>query len=125
MHIKFEHVQAVDDKIIFQTSRKCCRHFNQREMTPRHYDVQLWFFHTALCIIATNTNAKFQVNQTGDNKVIIRTKNYSNEHYNSRANISTCSGLFTPLINFIRVHRVIYILTNFPTNWLMFVDATV
>ena len=29
------------------------------------YEVQLWFFHTALCIIASNTNAKFQVNQTG------------------------------------------------------------
>ena len=63
MHIKFEHVQAVDDKVIFQTSRKCCENFNQKEITQRHYEVQLWFFRTALCIIATNTNAKFQVNQ--------------------------------------------------------------
>ena len=66
MHIKFEDVQAVDDKSIFQTSRKCCKNFNQREITHRKYEVALWFFHTALCIIATNTNAKFQVNQTGD-----------------------------------------------------------
>ena len=62
MHIKFEDVQAVDDKAIFKTSRKWCKNFNQREMTDRHYEVELWFFHTALCIIATNTNAKFQVN---------------------------------------------------------------
>ena len=33
MHIKFENVQAVDDKDIFQTSRKCCKNFNQREIT--------------------------------------------------------------------------------------------
>ena len=85
----------------------------------------LWFFHTALCITASNTNAKFQVNQTGDNKIIIRIKNYSNEHYNSRANNSTCSGPITPLITLIRDIRVIYILTNFGTNWLIFVDATV
>ena len=65
MHIKFEHVQAVDDKFIFQTSRKCCIDFNQGEMTHRHYEVQLWFFHTALSIIATNTRAKFQVNHKG------------------------------------------------------------
>ena len=88
MQIKSENVQAVDDKVIFQTSRKCCKNFNQREITHRHHEVQLWFFHTALCIIATNTNAKFQVNQTGDDKVTLRTKNYSNELANSRANNS-------------------------------------
>ena len=71
MNIKFEHVQAVDDKVIFQTSRKCHKNFNQREITYRHYEVQSRFFHTALCIIATNTNAKFQVNQTGDDKVLL------------------------------------------------------
>ena len=100
MHIKFEHVQAVDDKVIFQTSRKC-KNFNQREITHRHYEVQLWFFHTALCIIATNTNAKFQVNQTGEDKVMPRTKNYSNELSYSRVNNSTFSGLITPLIKLI------------------------
>ena len=98
MHIKFEHIQAVDDKVIFQTSRKCCKNFNQREITHRYYEVQLRFFHTALCIIATNTNSKFQVNQTGDDKVIHWTKNYSNELYNSKANNSNCSGPITPLI---------------------------
>ena len=98
MHIKFEHVQAVDDKVIFQSSGKCCKNFNQREITHRHYEVQSWFNHTALCIIATNTNAKFQVNQTGDDKVIIQTKNYSNELYNSRATYSTHSGPITPSI---------------------------
>ena len=62
MHIKFEDVQAVDDKVIFQTCRKCCKSFNQRKITHGQYKVELWFFHTALCITATNINAKFQVN---------------------------------------------------------------
>ena len=79
MHIKFQNVQAVDDKVIFQTSGKCCNYFNQRKITHRHHEVQLRFFHTALCIIATNTNAKFQVNQTGDDKVMLWTQNYSNK----------------------------------------------
>ena len=105
MHIKFEDVQAVDDKVIFKTSRK----FNQKEITHRHYEVQLWFFHTAICIIATKTNAKFQVNQTGYDKVILRTKNYSNELSNSRAYKSSCSGLITPIIELIRDFIVIYI----------------
>ena len=125
MHTKFKHVQAVDYKVIFQTNRKCCKNFNQREITHRHYEVQLWFFHTALCIVARNTNAKFQVNQTGDDQVMLRTRNYSNKLSNSRATNSTCSGLITPLIKLIRDLRVIYILTNFGTNWLIFVDATV
>ena len=101
MHIKFEHVQAVDDKVIFQTSRKCYKNFNQRKITHRHYEVQLWFFHTALCIIATITNAKFQVNQTGDDKLMLRTKNYHNKLSNSRTNNSTYSGPITPLIKLI------------------------
>ena len=95
------NVQTVDDKVIFQTSRKCCKNFNQKEITYRHYKVQLRLFHTTLCIIATNTNAKFQVNQTGDDKVMLRTKNYSNELSNSRANNYTCSGPTTPLIKLI------------------------
>ena len=98
MQIKFEDVQAVDDTVIFQTSRKCCKNFNQREMTHRHYKLKLWFFHTALCINVTNTNTKFQVNQTGGDKVMLQTKNYSNELSNSRANNSTCSGWITPII---------------------------
>ena len=65
-------------------------------------EVQLWFFHTVLCIIATNTNAKFQVNQTGDDKAMLRTKNYSNKLSNSRANNSTCSGPITPIIELIQ-----------------------
>ena len=77
MHIKFEDVQAVDDKVIFQTSRKCCKNFNQREITHGQYKVELWFLHTALCIIASNTNAMFQVNQTADDRVMLWTKNYS------------------------------------------------
>ena len=101
MYIKFKHVQAVDDKAVFQTSRKCCKNFNQREITHRHYEVQLWFFHTALCIIATNTNAKFQVNRTGDNKVMLQTLDYSNKFSNSRANNSISSGPITPLIKLI------------------------
>ena len=98
MHIEFEDVQAVDDKVIFQTSRKCCKNFNQTEITHRQYEIELWFFHTALCIIATNTNAKFQVNQTADDKVMLRTKNYSKELSNSRANNSSRSGLIIPIM---------------------------
>ena len=59
-------------------------------------------FHPALCIIATNTNAKFQVNQTGDDKVMLWTKNYSNKLSNSRPNNSTCSDQITPIIKLIR-----------------------
>ena len=102
MHIKSEHVQAVDDKLTFQISRKCCKNFNQREITHRHYKVQLWFFHTALCYCNKHKiNAKFQVNQTGDEKVMLPTKNYSNKLSSSRANNSTCSGLITPIIKLI------------------------
>ena len=43
-------------------------------------------------------NAKFQVNQSGDDKVVLRTTNYSKELSNSRANNSSCSGLITPII---------------------------
>ena len=125
MHMKFEDVQAVDDKVIFQTSRTCCKNFNQREITYRHYEVQLWFFNTTLCTIATKTSAKFQVNQTGDDQVMLQTKNYSNELSNSRVKNSTCSCLITPIIELIRDLRAIYILTNFGTNWLIFVEATV
>ena len=120
MHVKFEHAQAVDDKVIFQTSRKCFKNFNQKEITHRYYEVQLWFFHTALCINATNTNAKFQVNQTGDDKVMLRNKNYFNELCNSRASTSTCSGPTTPLIKLVLDLRFTYILTSFGTNWLIF-----
>ena len=89
-------------KVIFQTSRKCCKNFNQREITHRQYEVELWFFYTALCIIATNTNAKFQVNQTGDNKVMLWTKSYSKELSNLKATNSNFSGLITPMITLIR-----------------------
>ena len=44
-------------------------------------------------------NAKFQVNLTGDDKAMLRTKNYSNQFSNSWANNSTCSGRITPIIN--------------------------
>ena len=60
MHIKFEDVQAVDDEVILQTSRKCCKNFNQSEITYRQDEVELWFFQTALSIIATSTNASFK-----------------------------------------------------------------
>ena len=75
MHIRFEDVQAVAEKVIFQISRKCCKNFNQREITSRQDEEELWFFHMAFGIIETKTNAKFQVNQTGDNKFMLRTKN--------------------------------------------------
>ena len=88
MHIRFEDVQAVDDKVIFQTNRKCCKNFNQMEITYRQDEVELWFFHTALGIIETNTNAKFQISQTGNDKFKLRTKKYSKELSNSMANNS-------------------------------------
>ena len=39
MRIKFEDVQAVDDKVIFQTSRKCRKNLNQRKITHRQYEL--------------------------------------------------------------------------------------
>ena len=96
MHIRFEDVQAVDDKDVFQTSRKFCKNFNQREITHKQDEVELCFFHTALSIVATNTNAKFQVNHTGDDKVMLQTRNYSKELSNSRAKNSSRSGMITP-----------------------------
>ena len=125
MHIKFEDVQAVDDKVIFHTSRKCCKNFNQSKITHRQYEIELWFFHTAFCIIATNTNAKFQVNQTRDDKVLLRTKNYSKELFNSRANNSRCSGPIKAIIKLIRYPMVKYILTKVGADWSIFVDARV
>ena len=88
MHIRFEDVQVVDDKVIFQKSRNCCQNFNDREITYRQDEVELWFFHTALSIIETHKNANFQVSQTGDDKFMLRTKNLSKELSNSRANNS-------------------------------------
>ena len=73
---------------------------------------QLWFFQTALDVIATNTNAKFHVNQTGDDKFMLRAKNYSKKLSNSMANNSSCSGLITPTIKLIRNLKVIYILPS-------------
>ena len=96
MPIKFEDVQAVDDK--YSRKAETCKNFNQREMTNRQNEVGLWFFQTALGIIATNTNAKFQVHQTGHDKFMLRTKNYSKELSNSRANNSSYSGLITPIM---------------------------
>ena len=64
MHIKFEDVQAVYDKVIFQTSRKCCKNFNQREINV---------------LLQKTMNAKFEANQTGDDEVMLRTVNYSTE----------------------------------------------
>ena len=65
MLIKYEDVQALDDKVIFYTSSKCCKKFNKRQIPHRQYEIKLWLFHTAFCINATNTDA----NQTGDEKV--------------------------------------------------------
>ena len=50
-------------------------------------------------VLLQQTHAKFQVNQTGDDKVMLWTKNYSNKLSNSRANNSSCSGATTTLIN--------------------------
>ena len=74
--------------VIFQTSRKCCKNFNQKEIIHRQDKVELWFFHNALGIIETNKNAKFQVIQTGDDKFMLCIKNNSIELSNSRANNS-------------------------------------
>ena len=43
----------------------------------KQHKVELWFFHSALYIISTNTNAKFQVNQTRDDKVMLQTNNWT------------------------------------------------
>ena len=107
MHIKFDDAQALDAEVILKTSIKCCKNFNQREITHRQHEVELWFFYTTLCIISTNTNAKFQVNQTGDDKIMLWTRNYSKELSNSSANNSSCSCLITPVIEVTRDLRAI------------------
>ena len=56
---------------------------------------------------------------------MLHTKNYSIELSNSRANTSSCSGPITPIIELVQDLRVIFILTKFGMNWLIFVDATV
>ena len=120
MHIKFEHVQAVDGKVKCQTSRKYFKNFNQKEITYRLYEVQLWFFHTALYYCNKH---KCQVSSQSDEITKL------------------CSGLrtiliqgqitplflvlITPIIELVQDLRVIYILTNLGTNLLIFVDATV
>ena len=120
-----EDVQAVDDKVIFQTSRKRCKNFHQREITHRQDDVELWLFQTRYdsnkdkCQVSSQSEC-----QNGDDKFILHTKNYSKELSNSRANNSSCSSLITPIIKLIRdlkSHK------NFDQvwNWLIFVDATV
>ena len=124
MNIKFEDAQALDGTVIFKTSRKCCKNFNQREINNRQYEVELCCFHTALCIISMNTNAKFHVNHPRNDKIMLWTKNYSKELSTSRANKSRCSCLIITIIEVIKDLRVIYILTKFETNWLIFVDAT-
>ena len=121
MPIKFEDVQAVDDKVIFQTSRKCCKNFNRREITHRQYEVELWFFHIASVLLQQTQMQSFTTIR------LEMTKNYSRELSNSRANNSSncCSGLITPIIKLIRDLKVMYILTKFGSKWLIFVDATV
>ena len=44
MHIEFEDVKAIDDKVIFKTSRKCCKTYNKREITHRQYEVRYGSF---------------------------------------------------------------------------------
>ena len=83
---------------------------------------ELWFFCTALRIIATDTNAKFKF---GDGKVMRRTKSYFKELSISRANNSSHSNPIRPIIESIRNLIVIYILTKFGADWLIIVDAKV
>ena len=60
--------------------KKVCLNLGSNSQPPGHESNTLTGAgHTALCIITTNTNAKFQVNQTGDDKVMLQTKNYSKE----------------------------------------------
>ena len=54
---------------------------------------------------------------------MLQPKNYSEELSNSRANNSVFPGLITPIIKLIRDLKVIYILTNFGTDYFIFVDA--
>ena len=60
MYIKLEDVQAAYDKSYIPDKQKMLKIFNQREITHKQYEVQLWFCHTALFIIETKTNANFQ-----------------------------------------------------------------
>ena len=65
MHIKFEVVQAVDNKGKFHTGRNCCKNFNQGEITHRQYEVELGFFHIEFCITATTQMPSFMSISSG------------------------------------------------------------
>ena len=43
-----------------------------------------WYYSNKHILCQVSSHAKFQVNQTGDDKFMLRTKNYSKELSNSR-----------------------------------------
>ena len=65
--------RARDDKVAQEKS--ALKMTIKLEITQRQHKLEFWFFCTALHIIATNTNAKLQLNWTKDDKVMLRTKN--------------------------------------------------
>ena len=81
----------LDMIVILWAGTKCCKNDIQRKITQRQHKVELQLLGTAFLNIATNKH----------NKVMLQTKNYSNELSNSWANNSTCSGPITPLIKLI------------------------
>ena len=65
-----------------------CTLKQQTEITQRQHEQGLWFFCTALCtalcIIETTSNAKFHVNQAGDDKVILWTGRKCSKKYKGK-----------------------------------------
>ena len=58
MHTKFK---VRDDKVVFQTSNKCCKKDNLRKIAQRHHKVDVKFWLAVLLNIATNKHNVFSV----------------------------------------------------------------
>ena len=93
-------------KLYSRKAENAVKKFNLREITHRQYEVGLWFFHTTLCIIPINTNAKFQSIRLEMTKFCSGLRTILKKLSNSRANNSSCSCVITPIIKLIQDLRI-------------------
>ena len=106
MHIEFEDIQAVDDKVIFHIGRKCCKNFNQREITHTHC-YGSFILHS---ILSQQTQMpSFKSIRLEITKLCSGLRTILKNFLIVGQENSSCSGLITPIIKLIRDLRVIYI----------------
>ena len=65
MHTKFEDALTLIDKVIFMTSRKCCKNKGSKRITQRQHELDLRLFRTALRIFKFHN---FQVSNQSDDR---------------------------------------------------------